>query len=74
MSQSPVIRKLQTLEKSKGQNVHDAPSRWSEFLAIFSNSNLPMVIVFCLLGLLLSLSFILRFPDLGALIEQYNKF
>ncbi len=74
MSQSPVIRKLQTLEKSKGRHVDEAPSRWPEFLAIFSNSNLPMIIAFCLLGLLLTLSFILRFPDLGALIEQYNQF
>jgi hypothetical protein len=74
MSQSPVIRKLQTLEKSKGHNVNEARSRWSEFLAIFSNPDLPMVIAFCLLGLLLTLTLILRFPDLGAVIEQYNQF
>jgi hypothetical protein len=33
-----------------------------------------MIVAFCLLGLLLTLSFILRFPDLGAVIEQYNRF
>jgi hypothetical protein len=74
MSQSPVIRELQTLEKSKGQNVNEAPSRWSEFLAIFTSPELPMIIAFCLLGLLLTFSLILRFPDLGAVIEQYNQF
>jgi hypothetical protein len=74
MSQSPVIRKLQTLKKSKGHNVNEAPARWSEFLAIFSNPDLPMIVVFCLLGLLLTLTLILRFPDLGAVIEQYNQF
>ena len=74
MSRSPVIRKLQTLEKSRGHRVHEAPSRRPALLAIFSNPDLPMIIAFCLLGLVLSLSLILRFPDLGALIEQYNQF
>lgn len=74
MSQLPVIRKLQTLEKSKGHNVDEATSRWSEFLAIFTNPDLPMIVAFCLLGLLLTFSLILRFPDFGAVIEQYNQF
>jgi hypothetical protein len=74
MSQSPVIRKLQTSEESKGNIVDETASRWAAFLARFSNPDLPMVVAFCLLGLLLTLSFILRFPDLGAVIEQYNRF
>ena len=74
MSQSPVIRKLQTLEKPKGRNVNEAPSRWREFVAVFTNPDLPMIVVICLLGLLLTFSLILRYPDLGALIEQYNQF
>jgi hypothetical protein len=32
------------------------------------------VVCFCLIGLLLTLNFILRFPELGALIAQYNQF
>ena len=74
MSQSPVIRKLQTLEKSKGHHADEAQSQWPEFLAIFSNTDLPMVVAFCLLGLLITLSVIQRFPDFGAVIEQYNQF
>jgi hypothetical protein len=74
MSQSPVIRKLQTLEKSKGHDVSEAPSRWPEFLAIFTNPDLPMIVALCLLGLLLTFSLILRYPDFGAVIEQYNQF
>jgi len=74
MSQLPVIRKLQTLEKSKGHNVNEAPSRWLKFLAIFTNPDLPMIVAFCLLGLLLTFSLILRYPDFGAVIEQYNQF
>jgi hypothetical protein len=74
MSQLPVIRKLQPLEESKGRDVNEAPSQWPEFFAIFSNPDLPMIIAFCLLGLLLTLNLILRFPDFGAVIEQYNQF
>jgi hypothetical protein len=74
MSQSPVIRKLQTLEKSNGRNVKEAPSQWRKFLAIFSNPDLPMIVAFCLLGLLLTFSLILRYPDFGAVIEQYSQF
>jgi thiol:disulfide interchange protein len=74
MSQSPVIRKLQSVEKSKSRDVSEASGQWPKFLAIFSNPDLPMVVAFCLLGLLLALTFILRFPDFGAVIEQYNQF
>jgi hypothetical protein len=74
MSQSPVIRKLQTLEDSKGHIVNETASRCAAFFAIFSNPDLPTIVAFCLLGLLLTLNFILRFPDLGAVIEQYNRF
>jgi hypothetical protein len=74
MSQSPVIRKLQPLEKSKGRRVDETPNQWPRLFAIFTNPDLPTIIAFCLLGLLLTLNLILRFPDLGALIEQYNQF
>jgi hypothetical protein len=74
MSQSPVIRKLQPLEKSKGNPVSEAPSQWPQLFAIFTNPDLPMIVAFCLLGLLLMFSLMLRYPDFGAVIEQYNQF
>jgi hypothetical protein len=37
-------------------------------------ADLNAVVVFCLIGLLLALNLILRFPDFGAVIEQYNQF
>jgi hypothetical protein len=36
--------------------------------------DLLAIVAFCLIGLLLALNMILRFPDLGAVIEQYNQF
>jgi len=35
---------------------------------------LHVLILFCLAGLLLTLNVVLRFPDLGGMIVQYNQF
>jgi hypothetical protein len=49
-----------------------------KFLAGVSNRDLIVVGIFATVGLLLAILFAvylpLRFPDLGALIEQYNQF
>jgi hypothetical protein len=34
---------------------------------------LPLILGFCVLGLLITFNLMLRFPDLGALIAQYNQ-
>jgi uncharacterized membrane protein YdfJ with MMPL/SSD domain len=47
---------------------------WSRFVIAITNPDLVAVVAFCLVGLLLSLNLILRFPDFGAVIEQYNQF
>ena len=39
-----------------------------------ANTDLPAVIVFSLIGLLLTLYLMRSFPDLGALVAQYNQF
>jgi uncharacterized membrane protein YdfJ with MMPL/SSD domain len=49
-------------------------TEWSRLMTVIANPELHAVIAFCLIGLLLTLNLILRFPDLGAIIEQYNKF
>jgi hypothetical protein len=40
----------------------------------WSNPALVVVITFCLIGLLLTLNVVLRFPDFGSVVEQYNQF
>jgi hypothetical protein len=37
-------------------------------------SDLIVIVQFCAIGLLVMLIVMLSFPDLGALIEQYNQF
>ena len=44
-------------------------SRWST-----PEPDLSTVLLFCTIGLLATFNFILRFPDLGAIIAQYNLF
>jgi hypothetical protein len=39
-----------------------------------TNTDLPTVIAFSLIGLLLARTVMLCFPELGALIAQYNQF
>ena len=46
----------------------------SQLITVITDLKLQAVVAFCLIGFLLTLYFILRFPDLGALIEQYNQF
>jgi hypothetical protein len=38
------------------------------------NHNLAMVLGLCAIALLITINVMLRFPDLGALIERYNQF
>ncbi len=51
-----------------------AATQWSRRDSGTAGRDLYAAIAFCLVGLLLTLNFILRFPDLGAVIQQYNQF
>jgi len=58
---SLITRALHSPEKSSVRHVEN------------SGSNLHFVFVVCVIGLLLSLYCIVRFPELGAIIAQYNQ-
>jgi uncharacterized membrane protein YdfJ with MMPL/SSD domain len=47
---------------------------WHRVVAAISEPDLTAIVAFCAIGLLITLNVILRFPDLGILIESYNKF
>jgi hypothetical protein len=74
MSQAPIVRRLQPLEKPKGLYVDAPEGPWSRLVATIAGPDLPMIVAFCLTGLLIALSVIQRFPDFGAVIEQFNQF
>jgi hypothetical protein len=49
-------------------------SKGAEGAAHRANTDLPTEIAFSLIGLLLALNVMLRFPEIGALVAQYNQF
>jgi hypothetical protein len=49
-------------------------SSWSRVAAAVKDPSLIAIVSFCAIGLLITLNLLLRFPDLGALIAQYNQF
>jgi hypothetical protein len=50
-----------------------APEGSRRFAALF-DPDLIVIVKFCIVGLLLTLVVMLRFPDFGAIIAQYNQF
>jgi hypothetical protein len=49
-------------------------SALSSWLSAAKNSDLAAVAIFCTIGLLVIFNVMLRFPDFGAIIAQYNQF
>jgi hypothetical protein len=74
MSQAPIVRRLQPLEKSTGHYVDVQEGLWSRLVAATAGPDLPMIVAFCLTGLLIAISVSQRFPDFGTVIEQFNQF
>jgi hypothetical protein len=73
MSHSP-LREIRPLTKTTGRHVDAANSRWATFFAAVADTDPPAVAAYCAIGVLLALNLILRFPEFGAVIEQYNQF
>jgi len=74
MNEQPRVRKLQALGRAKSKYVHPAEELRQRILAAVTNPDLQAVVAFCLIGLLLTLNVMFRFPDLGAIIAQYSQF
>jgi len=71
MTRLPKAHDFLPLIKSTGRHSNIAKTAW---YLVVTNPDLLAVIAFCLIGVLLALNMILRFPDFGAVIEQYNQF
>jgi hypothetical protein len=67
-------RAVQLLIGPANRRTQRTETEWSQLVMAITNPDLHAVIAFCLIGLLISLNLILRFPDFGAVIEQYNQF
>ena len=51
-----------------------ATAAWYRLVDAISKPDFIMIVAFCAIGLLTMLNVMLRFPDLGSLIERYNQF
>lgn len=89
MTHLPVIRELQPLTKSKtrgsiargsmAQGSNDRRSEvtatvWNRIVAAMTNPNFLAVVMFCVVGFLVAVNLILRFPDFGLTVEQFGQF
>ena len=66
--------RLQSLTKLASCNRQRTEAERSRLVTVIANPELHVIVAFCLIGFLVALNFILRFPDFGAVIEQYNQF
>jgi hypothetical protein len=62
---------VQAVAKTTDRHIHPAERSWREFI---TDPDLNAVLAFSLIGVLLTLNLMFRFPDLGAVIAQYNQF
>jgi hypothetical protein len=49
-------------------------TQWHQFTTTMTNPDLIAMVALCAIALLTMINVILRFPNLGALIERYNQF
>jgi hypothetical protein len=47
---------------------------WFRFKELTAKSDFQLVLAFSLIGLLIALNLMFRFPEYGAIIAQYNQF
>ena len=74
MNRQPRVRKLQEMANAKSKYIHPAGEPWQRILIAVTNADLQAVVAFGLIGLLLTLNVMFRFPELGVLVAQYNQF
>jgi hypothetical protein len=69
---------MNTLTKARGipplAQAKTTGNSWYRLLAAISKPDFITIVAFCTIGLLTMLNLILRFPNFGAIIEQYNQF
>lgn len=72
MKRRPIVEKAKSIALAKAQNFHGGERSSSEIAV--SRADLHTKIALALICGLLFLNFMLRFPELGAVIAQYSQF
>ena len=69
-----LTREFEPTAKPEDRRFKTLQMTWDRIVAATTNPDLIAVMLFCAIGLLIALNLILRFPDAGLLVEQYNVF
>jgi hypothetical protein len=73
MTERPAIRRPQVHQRQVIAH-RPTPGSWSRFKELAARTDLELVVAFSLIGLLITLNLVVRFPEIGAVIAQYNQF
>jgi hypothetical protein len=68
MTERPTIHQPQVIAD------HPTAGSWSRFKELAARTDFQLVVAFSLIGLLITLNLVTRFPEFGAVIAQYNQF
>ena len=68
------MRELQPLVKPAVRGANRPVTAWDWIVATVMDPNLVTVALVCAIGLLIAFNLILRFPEFGAVIAQYNQY
>ena len=71
---TPITQNLQSSTKPAGLYAAAIKALWGRLVALLSDPVLLAVSVFCVIGLLITLNLIIRFPDFTAVSEQFQQY
>ena len=71
MTQQPIVRELQPLAPTTRRR-NAAEAAWDRLAATLADPDFMAVAIFSAIGFLITLNLMIYFPNLGALVQQYN--
>ena len=76
MKERQIVRESSARLNSRldSRNGETTSAVWHRIIVAMTNPDFLAILMFCLIGILLALNLMLRFPEFGAVIEQYNQF
>ena len=69
-----LTRDLQSSMTLKDRCALVVDAAWHRIVTVTTNPDLLAVVLFCVIGLGLTINALVRHPDLGLMVEQFNAF
>ena len=74
MTLLPEAHNLPPPMASRGRAARATKTRWNQLIAAMADPELTAIVMLCAIALLITINLILRFPNFGTVIEQYDQF